>query len=66
MEELGNISVDELMLHRWMKEAKTDFRDYQERFRETGSRQDQFDLLLKYMEVAVVQAKKNSFRQDTI
>jgi hypothetical protein len=65
VEEMEEESIDELSLHRWLKEAKTDFKDYQERFRESGSRQDKFDLLLKYVEVTVVQAKKNSMREGT-
>lgn len=57
--------MDELSVHRWLKEAKSDFKVYQERFSETGSRQDKFDMLLKYLEIAYVQAQKNSTRQDT-
>ena len=64
MEKQVEESLDELFLHRWLKDAKTDFNEYQERYRETGSRQDKFDLLLKYMEVAVVQAKKQSMKRD--
>jgi hypothetical protein len=65
VEEMEEVTIDELSAYRWLKEAKMDFKEYQEKYRDTGSRQDKFDLLLKYMEVAVVQAKKNSFRQDT-
>jgi hypothetical protein len=65
VEEQEDKIIDELSVHRWLKEAKTDFKAYQERLRETGDKQDRFDLLLKYLEVAAAQAKKNSFKQDT-
>jgi hypothetical protein len=54
--------LDELSAHRWLKEAKNDFHEYQERYRETESSQDKFDLLLKYLEIAFVQAQKNSLK----
>jgi hypothetical protein len=57
--------LDELSTHRWLKEAKSDFHEYQERYRETGSNQDKFDLLLKYLEIAFVQAEKNNSKKDT-
>lgn len=50
--------LDEVSLQRWLNESKTAFKVYQEKYRSTGSKQDQFDLLLKYMEIAVIQAKK--------
>ncbi len=65
VEEMEEDGIDELSLHRWVKDSKMEFKQYQERYRETGSKQDKFDLLLKYLEVAVVQAKKNSTRKDT-
>jgi hypothetical protein len=59
------LGIDEVSLQRWMKESQTAFKVYQERYEDTGSRQDKFDLLVKYMEIAVLQAKKNSLKQDT-
>jgi hypothetical protein len=59
------LGIDEVSLQRWMKESQTAFKVYQERYEDTGSRQDKFDLLVKYMEIAVLQAKKNSFNRDT-
>ncbi len=65
MEDKIEQSIDEMTAYRFLKEAKADFVEYHERYRVTGSKQDKFDLLLKYMEVAVMQAKKHSLKQDT-
>jgi hypothetical protein len=62
---MEEVSPDELFVHRWLKEAKADFKAYHEKYQSTGSRQDKFDLLLKYMEVAVAQAKKQSLKRGT-
>jgi hypothetical protein len=59
------VELDELSAHRWLKEAKSDFHKYQERYRNTGSNQDKFDLLLKYLEITYVQAEKNNLKNDT-
>ncbi|MFD0825844.1 hypothetical protein ACT8ZR_09215 [Neobacillus sp. M.A.Huq-85] len=64
MQEVGSM-IDEFYLHRWLKESKAEFKEYQERYRVTGNRQDKFDMLIKSMEIAVLQAKKNTMRQDT-
>lgn len=56
------MEMDEVSMQRWLNESKTAFKVYQEKYRGTGSRQDKFDLLVKYMEIAVIQAKKNSWK----
>lgn len=65
LEEKTLSNLDEVAAHRWLKEAKTDFNRYQEQYRETGSRQDKFDLLIKYLEVAAWQAKKRNMTKST-
>jgi hypothetical protein len=57
-------SIDELSVQRWLNESKANFKAHQERFRETGSDQDKFDLLLKYLEVKFIQTKKQSMKRD--
>ncbi|MBT2727848.1 hypothetical protein J7E63_12955 [Bacillus sp. ISL-75] len=56
------MGMDEVSMQRWLNESKTAFKVYQDKYRETGSRQDKFDLLIKYMEVAVIQANKNRYK----
>lgn len=60
------MEMDEVSMQRWINESKTAFKVYQDRYRDTGSRQDKFDMLVKSLEITVLQARKQRLKRDTL